>query len=264
MKIVASFKALNHLERILWLTSVVLVTVSFLVVPERDYLTLTASLIGVTALIFVAKGLVLGQILTVVFAVFYGIISYYFRYYGEMITYLCMTSPIAVMAAISWYRHPYRDTDEVEVSGITGKQAVILVGLTVLVTVLFYFILAALGNANLLLLDEPSSHLDIYAQFALEKALNAYRGAVLMVSHDFYTITNCVDRILYVDNGTIRPMSGRAFRKMIYKNHFSHDYLEHETRRKELETKIARCLEAKNCDEAETLCAELEELIQKS
>ena len=122
----------------------------------------------------------------------------------------------------------------------------------------------ALGNANLLLLDEPSSHLDIYAQIALEKALNAYQGAVLMVSHDFYSIANCVDRILYVDNGTIRPMSGRAFRKMIYKNHFSHDYLEQETRRKELETKIARCLEAKNCDEAEVLCSELEELITKS
>ena len=119
----------------------------------------------------------------------------------------------------------------------------------------------AVGNANLLLLDEPSSHLDIYAQIALEKALMAYQGAVLMVSHDFYSIANCVDTILYVDNGTIRPMSGRAFRKMIYKNHFSLDYLERETRRKELETKIARCLEAKNCEEAERLCQELDELI---
>lgn len=121
----------------------------------------------------------------------------------------------------------------------------------------------SVGNANLLLLDEPSSHLDIYAQMALEKALNAYQGAVLMVSHDFYSIANCVDSILFVENGTIRPMSGRAFRKMIYKNHFSHDYLEQETYRKELETKIARCLEAKNIEEADTLCQELESLIRK-
>ncbi|MBE6898866.1 MAG: ABC-F family ATP-binding cassette domain-containing protein [Ruminococcaceae bacterium] len=121
----------------------------------------------------------------------------------------------------------------------------------------------AVGDANLLLLDEPSSHLDLYAQIALEKALNAYDGAVLMVSHDFYSIANCADSILFVDNGTIRPMSGRAFRKMIYKNHFSHDYLDKETRRKELETKIARCLEAKNTDEADVLCQELETLIRE-
>jgi len=119
----------------------------------------------------------------------------------------------------------------------------------------------SVSQSNLLLLDEPSSHLDLYAQIALEKALSAYRGAVLMVSHDFYNIANCADSILYVENGTIRPMSGRAFRKMIYKNHFSHDYLETETRRKELETKIARCLESKNTDEADALCQELDALI---
>ena len=120
----------------------------------------------------------------------------------------------------------------------------------------------AAGSANILLLDEPSSHLDVYAQIALEKALGEYQGAVLMVSHDFYSIANCADAILYVDNGTIRPMSGRAFRKMIYKNHFGHDYLEQATLRKELETKIARCLEAKNTEEADALCQELESLVR--
>ena len=122
----------------------------------------------------------------------------------------------------------------------------------------------AVSGANLLLLDEPSSHLDIYAQIVLERALNTYRGAVVMVSHDFYSIANCADTILYVDGGTIRRMSGRAFRKMIYKKHFSYDYLEQETRRKELETRTARCLEAKNVEEAEALCKELDALIHNS
>ena len=75
----------------------------------------------------------------------------------------------------------------------------------------------AAGHANLLLLDEPSSHLDTFAQIALEDAIAAYQGAVLMVSHDFYTIVSCADTILFVENGSIRPMSARAFRKMIYK-----------------------------------------------
>ena len=84
-----------------------------------------------------------------------------------------------------------------------------------------------------------------------------------MVSHDFYSIVNCADTILIVEEGTIRPMSGRAFRKMIYKNHFSHDYLKQEQQRKDLETRIARCLEAKDHEQAEALCQELAALVRK-
>lgn len=115
----------------------------------------------------------------------------------------------------------------------------------------------ALGEKNLLLLDEPSSHLDTFAQQALEQAIDEYEGAVLMVSHDFYTIANCMDSVLLVENGTIRPMSIRAFRKMIYKHHFSKDYLELETRRKELETRIARCLQEGRTEEAKMALDEL-------
>lgn len=120
----------------------------------------------------------------------------------------------------------------------------------------------AVGGANLLLLDEPSSHLDTYAQIALEEAIHAYQGAVLMVSHDFYSIVNCADRILYVENGTVRPMSARAFRKMIYKHHFNLEYLELEQKKKELETKISRCLECGDCETAQTLCDELGAVVE--
>ena len=121
----------------------------------------------------------------------------------------------------------------------------------------------AAGNANLLLLDEPSSHLDTFAQLALEEAIAAYPGAVLMVSHDFYTIVNCADTILLVEDGTIRPMSARAFRKMIYKKHFSKDYLELELQKKDLETKIQQLLEAGDCAEAQRLCDKLAQTIEQ-
>ena len=120
----------------------------------------------------------------------------------------------------------------------------------------------AAGNANLLLLDEPSSHLDTFAQIALEESIAAYKGAVLMVSHDFYTIVNCADTILFVENGSIRPMSGRAFRKMIYKKHFSKDYLELEMLKKDLETRIARSLEAGDCVEAQRACDKLAVIVE--
>ena len=149
MKIANPFKALSKFELGLWTGSVITVTVSFLLLPDKDYLSLIASLIGVTALIFVSKGLVLGQVLTVVFAVFYGIISCFFQYYGEMITYLGMTSPIAVFSVISWFKHPYGGTKEVAVGKVSKKQALVLAVLTAAVTASFYFILRALGTANL-------------------------------------------------------------------------------------------------------------------
>ena len=121
----------------------------------------------------------------------------------------------------------------------------------------------AAGHANILLLDEPSSHLDTFAQIALEEAISAYRGAVLMVSHDFYTIVNCADTILFVENGGIRPMSARAFRKMIYKKHFSKDYLELELQKKDYETRIARCLESGDCAEAQRLCDKLANIVDQ-
>ena len=121
----------------------------------------------------------------------------------------------------------------------------------------------AAGNANLLLLDEPSSHLDTFAQLALEEAIAAYPGALLMVSHDFYTIVNCADTILLVEDGSIRPMSARAFRKMIYKKHFSKDYLELELQKKDLETKIQQLLEAGDCAEAQRLCDRLAQTIEQ-
>ena len=125
--------------------------------------------------------------------------------------------------------------------------------------------LAVLGvsQANLLLLDEPSSHLDTFAQQALEEAVEAYRGAVLMVSHDFYTIAGCADRVLFVEDGTVRPMSARAFRKMIYKHHFDKDYLLLEQQKKELETRIAHCLRDNDCAKAQVLCDQLGDIVEQ-
>jgi len=152
-KYLASFKTLTKFEKGLWLTSLTIVLVSyllsFLFSGNGDLLNLVTSLIGVTALIFVAKGHVLGQLLTVIFSVFYGIISVLFAYYGEMITYLFMTTPMAIVAAIEWIKNPYKDTREVKVHKVTKKQLAVMWLSAVLVTVLFYFILKALNTANL-------------------------------------------------------------------------------------------------------------------
>ena len=118
-------------------------------------------------------------------------------------------------------------------------------------------------RANLLLLDEPTSHLDTYAQIALEEAVANYKGAVLMVSHDFYNIVNCADYVLFVEDKSVRRMRIRTFRKMIYANHFSKEYLELELKKKDLETRIAKLLQQSEFEAAEDLCSKLEEIINE-
>ena len=118
------------------------------------------------------------------------------------------------------------------------------------------------SKANLLLMDEPTSHLDIYSQMALEKAIADYKGAILMVSHDYHFIVNCVDYVLLIEDKTIRKMSMRKFRKMIYANHFDKDYLQIEEKKKAVELKIASALKDTDFERAKTLSEELEKLIQ--
>ena len=91
----------SRAERLLWGLSVVFIGAF----DRENYLTLAASLIGVTSLIFNAKGNPIGQVLMVIFSLLYGIISYTFAYYGEMVTYLGMTMPMAVQPTKTGGRH---------------------------------------------------------------------------------------------------------------------------------------------------------------
>lgn len=118
------------------------------------------------------------------------------------------------------------------------------------------------SKANILLLDEPTSHLDTYSQIALEKAIENYKGAILMISHDFYSIVNCMDYVLIIEDKTIRKMSMRKFRKMIYASHFDKNYLEIEQKKKLVETKIELALKGTDFGLAKVLSKELEELIK--
>lgn len=134
----------------LWLSSVAVIATSFVLFQSKNYLTLTASLIGATFLILNAKGNVWGQVLTVMFSVLYGVISYSSAYYGEMITYLGMTAPIAVAAIVSWMKNPAeKSKNEVKVNQLAPKEYVFLLGLSTAVTIAFYFILAAFDTAVL-------------------------------------------------------------------------------------------------------------------
>ena len=149
MKIKAFWNYFSLAEKLIWSISVFLIVSSFLVFGQGSYLTLCASLIGVTALIFLAKGNAFGHILMIIFCLFYGTISFGFRYYGEMMTYLGMSLPMCASALISWVRHPYQK-NQVAIHKIKRKEVICSLLLTACVTTLFYFILLWTNTANLI------------------------------------------------------------------------------------------------------------------
>ena len=141
----------SRFELGLWLTSVTVILASFVLSKNTAWLYLITSLIGATALIFLAKGNVTGQILTVVFSILYGIISYSYRYYGEMITYLGMTLPIAAASVVSWLRHPYQGKkSEVQVNRLRPAEYCGMALAALIITLLFGLLLKKLNTSNLL------------------------------------------------------------------------------------------------------------------
>lgn len=115
-------------------------------------------------------------------------------------------------------------------------------------------------EADLLILDEPTSHLDLYAQMAFERALEEYKGTVLMVSHDFYLVANCADYVLLVEDNTIKRMRTRNFRKMVYDKYFDSSYLEADRKKQQLEADITAAFKRDALVTVDKLCGQLEEI----
>ncbi len=155
-------------ELVLWLSSALMVVAAFCIFDRSNYLTLLASLIGVTSLIFNAKGNPFGQFLMIIFSLLYGIISFAFSYYGEMITYLGMTMPMAAFAFISWIRNPYNGNKaEVTIKHMSQKEWCCMSILAVFVTLAFYFILAHFNTANIIpsTISVTTSFVAVYLTF---------------------------------------------------------------------------------------------------
>ena len=204
MKFLKYFKSLSRFETGLLLFSIVAVTLSFILSPDKDILSLCASVIGVTALIFIAKGMVIGQVLIVAFSVFYGIISFLFGYYGEMITYLCMSAPAAVFAIISWLRHPYEDGECVKISKkLTVKSKIFLLLITACLTVAFYFILGALDTKNLLF-------------STLSVATSLLAAGLLFLRSPYYALGYAANDVVLITLWVLATLQTPAYLPMVF------------------------------------------------
>ncbi len=162
------FHYFSKIEITLWTVSVFFIVTSFCIFDRTNYLTLIASVLGTTSLIFNAKGNPIGQMLMIIFSILYGIISFTFSYYGEMITYLGMTAPMALFALISWLKNPFKGNKaEVEVNKLSKKELIFAAILTAVVTVMFYFILDYFKTVNIIpsTLSVTTSFFAVYLTF---------------------------------------------------------------------------------------------------
>lgn len=182
-------KYFNIIEWLIWSISVISIIVFFFVFKNTQYLYLIGSLIGATALIFVSKGNPIGQVLTIVFSVFYGIISYSYSYYGELITYLGMSAPMALWALISWLKNPYKgNKSEVKVNSLSRKEWILFLIVALVFTISFFFVLQALHTANLII-----STLSVLTSF-LAAYLTARRSRFYAI---FYAVNDIVLIIMW-------------------------------------------------------------------
>lgn len=183
-------------EITLWSASVILITASFLTFDRENILTLAASLIGVTSLIYNSKGNPTGPFLIIIFSLLYGVISFQFAYYGEMITYLGMTAPMSVFALAAWLRNPHDGNKaEVKIAELKGGESVFMILMSAAVTWIFYFVLKYFHTENLLpsTVSVTTSFLAVYLTykrspfFALAYAAN---DAVLIILWILAATTN--------------------------------------------------------------------------
>ena len=137
MKIKLKSSAFTRKEKCFWLLSVLVILICYGIYRQDSLLNVIASVTGVSSLLYIAKGNPIGQIFVVIFSLLYGMIAYMNAYYGEMLTYVGMTMPMAVLSFYSWITHPFQE------------NACLFV-LTAIVTFVFYFILKAFSTANLM------------------------------------------------------------------------------------------------------------------
>lgn len=192
---------LNRFEKCLWAGSAAVVAASFVLAKSGDWMTLIASLIGVTALIFVAKGDVLGQILTILFSVVYSIISFYFAYYGEMATYMGMTAPIALLSVITWLRNPYSQ-QQVKVNRLRARGFAVLFMLAALVTWGFYYILSYFHTANI-----------VFSTISVTTSFLA--SALMMLRSPYYAVAYAANDLVLIVLWVLASMESISYVPMV-------------------------------------------------
>lgn len=197
------FKEFKKRDWILWIFSLILVVISNINISDGIVIIFIAAMVGVTSLIFAAKGNAWAQVLMIIFSILYGIISYSYRYWGEMITYLGMCMPMAIWSLVIWIKHPSKENrGEVEISKLTKKNIIYLIISTVVVTAIFYIILCKFNTPNIYM-----STISVTTSFAA--------AALTMLRSSYYALAYAMNDIVLIILWIIASMENRMYVPMV-------------------------------------------------
>lgn len=197
------FKEFKKRDWILWIFSLILVVISNINISDGMVIIFIAAMVGVTSLIFAAKGNAWAQVLMIIFSILYGIISYSYRYWGEMITYLGMCMPMAIWSLVIWIKHPSKENSgEVEINKLTKKNIIYLIISTVVVTAIFYIILYKFNTPNIYM-----SAISVTTSFAA--------AALTMLRSSYYALAYAMNDIVLIILWIIASMENRMYVPMV-------------------------------------------------
>ena len=191
-------KSLTLREWSLWLISLLIVLLSNIFSGDIDPLTMMAACIGVTSLIFAAVGNVWSQILMIIFSILYGIISWQFHYWGEMITYLGMTMPMAMWSTITWMKNSSGNGKNVAIQKLTEKHIAGLIIAGAIVTFIFYCLLHKLDTPNI-----TFSTISVATSF--------FAAALTMLRSSYYALGYAANDIVLIVLWTLASVENPAY-----------------------------------------------------
>ena len=141
----------NWFEIVFLIVSYIVLTLCFVLGTEKNTFSFIVSLVGVSSVMLVAKGLTIAPIVSIIYNILYATLSVTQKYYGETIIYTVIMIPLSIISLVSWVKNKNGGKEEqVQVNKISKKEYLILSLVIVVVTIGFYFLLKALHTNELI------------------------------------------------------------------------------------------------------------------
>ena len=168
------FKSWNLFEKLFLIISLLIVIGCYFLGGDKSILSLVTSILGVITVIFGAKGLVWAPVINIIYNIVYILLSYSQGFYGEVIIYIFLMTPLNIAMIVSWFKNKSKkDENIVTVNKLSKKEYVLLFIFTLFISVGFYLLLKVL-NTNALLISTISLIDSFIASYLLFRRCSNY------------------------------------------------------------------------------------------
>ncbi len=208
----------NKFEKILLFGGITLVAIVAFIF-KTDKLTTICSIVGISTALLQAKGKSLGQVFGLLISILYSIVSFQNKFYGEVSLYLFLILPMYVASVISWYRHPNKTTNSVDINRISKNEWSAIGISSIFITAGIYFLLKSFNTNELIVstISVVTNLFAIYLQFRRSRfsfyfyiindvvrivlwGIPVILGNMLLIPMVFYPVINLINDSYGVHN----------------------------------------------------------------